>query len=200
MTAGPPQPDHRALMREAMELEAEGQRQLLAGDLDAGRRAMADAAVSWRSSWEHAPERAFGRLVGMLKAAIIAGGGAEEAAYARREIGDEGDSATSWYALAIAATVEQDDELARRAAEGMRGDSEAFARAADALAALARGDREAYADAVRLIVADFEGRTEHVTGVAIADTALMLESLAERRGMAARPVSKLLPGGRPDAD
>ena len=43
------------------------------------------------------------------------------------------------------------------------------------------------------IVADFEGRDEHLTGVAIADTALMFVRLAEARGMAFRPSSRLLP-------
>ena len=187
------EPDHRRYMREAMELEADGQRALLEGDAPAGRRAMAEAAAKWRASWEHAPNRAFGRLVGMVKAAVIAGDGTEEAAYARGEVGAEGDSASSWYALALAGLIDGDDELARRAATGMRGDSEAFARAADAVESLATGDRDAYAAALGAIVADFEARTEHLTGVAIADTALMLETLAERRGIAARPTSEVLP-------
>ena len=66
-------------------------------------------------------------------------------------------------------------------------------RAAAAIDALAAGDTAAYGDAVAAIVADFEGRDEHLTGVAIADTALMLERLAEARGMASRPSSPLLP-------
>jgi hypothetical protein len=45
----------------------------------------------------------------------------------------------------------------------------------------------------RAIVEDFEGREAHLTGVPIADTALMLERLAERRGLAAHPESLLLP-------
>jgi hypothetical protein len=44
---------------------------------------------------------------------------------------------------------------------------------------------------VDAIVADFEGRDEHLTGVPIADTALMLERLAG--GLASRPASPLLP-------
>jgi hypothetical protein len=46
---------------------------------------------------------------------------------------------------------------------------------------------------VAAIVADFEGRDEHLTGVPIADTALMLERLAGARGLAAHPASALLP-------
>jgi hypothetical protein len=75
----------------------------------------------------------------------------------------------------------------------MRGDSVAFARAADAIDALAARDRERYAAALAAIVHDFEQRAEHVTGVAIADTALMLERLAARRGISARVASPLLP-------
>ncbi len=75
----------------------------------------------------------------------------------------------------------------------MRAGSPAFGRAADAVEALAARDREAYSGAVRAIVADFEGRDEHLTGVPVADTALMLERLAEPRGLAARPRSALLP-------
>jgi hypothetical protein len=72
---------------------------------------------------------------------------------------------------------------------------EPFVRTADAIDALARGDGAAYAAAEAAIVADFEGREEHLTGVPIADTALMLERFAERRGLAAHPSSALLPAG-----
>jgi hypothetical protein len=69
----------------------------------------------------------------------------------------------------------------------------AFARTGRALAALAASDSPAYADALAEIVADFEGRDRHLSGVAVADTALVLERLAEPRGMAARPQSSLVP-------
>jgi hypothetical protein len=66
-------------------------------------------------------------------------------------------------------------------------------RAADAIAALAARDVAGYGDAIRAIVADFEGRDEHLTGVPIADTALMLERLAAARAMACGATSPLLP-------
>ncbi|MDP9383750.1 MAG: hypothetical protein M3P50_00675, partial [Actinomycetota bacterium] len=66
-------------------------------------------------------------------------------------------------------------------------------RAADAVAALARADAAGYAAALDAIVDDFEARDAHLTGVAIADTALVLERLATPRGMAARRRSALLP-------
>jgi hypothetical protein len=42
-------------------------------------------------------------------------------------------------------------------------------------------------------MADFEARDQHLSGVAVADTAMVLERLAEPRGMAVHPVSALLP-------
>ena len=193
VVTGPDDPEDHTLMLEAIELEADGQRMLLAGETSAGRRSMGEAAGRYRASWARAPQRAYGRAIGMLKAAVIAGGGADEAAHARWTIGEEGDSGSSWYALAIAALVDGDDDLARRAAAAMHDEGEAFARAADAITALADRDGDAYALALGAILSDFELRTDHLTGVPFADTALMLELLADRRGMAVRPVSRLLP-------
>ncbi len=186
---------HRERLDAALAVEAEGQRLLLAGDEPAGRERMAAAAAAYRQSWELAPPRSFGRLVGMLKAAVIAGDAADAATYARVALDDACDSPASCYALAIAALVQGDDEAATRAAAGMRGASPAFERAADAAVALAAGDAEEFAVAAGAIVEDFSGREEHLTGVAIADTALMLERLAAERGMAARVASPLLPPG-----
>ena len=70
---------------------------------------------------------------------------------------------------------------------------DAFARTGRALAALAAATRHAYAAALDEIVADFAARDRHLAGVAVADTALVLERLAEPRGLAARPVSPLIP-------
>ena len=63
-------------------------------------------------------------------------------------------------------------------------EGDAFARTGRALAALADGDQSAYAAALDEIVADFAGRDQHLSGVAVADTALVLERLAEPRGLA----------------
>src|SRR5918999_1245737 len=180
--------DHAQLLGEAIEAERRAHRALLAGD-DASEELRAAAAL-YRSSWEAAPPASYGRLIGMLKAAVLAGDAREEALYARGSLGDAAGSAPASYALAIAALVEGDDAAA---AEGMRGGSEAMVRAADAIAALAAGDEEEYGRAVRAIVEDFEGRDEHLTGVPIADTALMLERLAAARGMACGITSPLLP-------
>ncbi len=176
-------------MREAIAADGDAQRALLAGA--PARAPLQRAANSYRASWEAAPPRSFGRLVGYAKASILAGDDPSE--YVRGQLGDEGDSPPAWWALALAALAADDAALAGRAAEGMRAGSDAFGRAADAVAALAQRDREAYAAAVQAIVTDFETRETHLTGIPIADTALVLERLAERHGLAAHPSSALLP-------
>jgi hypothetical protein len=174
---------HLDVMREALEVEGGAQRLLIAGDASAAAE-FRRAAALYRQSWELAPPRSFGRLIGMLKASVLAGDAREAAEYALAEIG-EPDSAPSSYAVAVAALVVGDDGTAADAAAGMRAGGDAFVRAADAIAALADRDGDAYARAVDAIVADFASREEHLTGVSIADTALMLDRLAEPRGMSA---------------
>jgi predicted CoA-binding protein len=178
---------HEDAMREAIAADGEAHRALLAGE-DA-REPLRHAADAYRRSWEAAPPRSFGRLVGYAKASILAG--ENPAPYVRDQLREGADSPPAHWALALAALSDGDDASAH--AEGMRAGSEAFGRAADAVAALSAGDREAYAGAIAAIVGDFEAREEHLTGVPIADTALVLDRLAERRGMAVHPRSPLLP-------
>jgi hypothetical protein len=59
--------------------------------------------------------------------------------------------------------------------------------------ALAAGDAPAYREAVSAIVRDFEGRDAHLTGVPVADTAMLMEALAAPRGLAAAPDSEMMP-------
>ncbi len=187
---------HLTLLDEALRLEADGHRALLAGDRQGAVDELRAASDRYRASWEVAPPGAYGRLVGMLKAAVLAGEAETASRYVHSAIGDAPDSPTAAYALAIAALVHGDDALAARASETMRGGSDAFDRTADAVAALAERDGERYRAALEAIVADFAGREEHLTGVPIADTALMLEHLARDRQLAAELRSPLLPVAR----
>jgi hypothetical protein len=162
----------------ALALEATAQAELLAGVPEpAGFR---EAARWYRTSYELAPPASYGRLVGMLKAAVLGGGGAEEAAIVRRLLGDAGSSPTSWYALAIAALIEGDATLAAQAAGEMRAGGDAFGRAADAIDAIAASDDAAARRAIAAIEQDFASRDAHLTGVAIADTAVLFATLRER--------------------
>jgi hypothetical protein len=180
-------------MQDAIDAEAAAQRALLEGRAADASLRFRMACVAWERSWSTAPPRSYGRLIGMLKAAVLAGDASDAAGAVRGLLTDEGDSPPSWYALAIAALVQGDDALAQRAAAGMRGGSDAFDRTADAIDALATNDAGRFETALRAIVADFEQREEHLTGVPIADTALMLQRLAAPRGIASDVTSPLLP-------
>lgn len=189
------EPEHKRLMLEAIAREGDGHRALLDGDGEAAAGAYGEAAALYRRSWEHAPPGAYGRLVGMIKATILSGADAGEAAtYVTGQITDEEatTSAPAAYARATAALIENDDEAAATFAGQMRTGGDAFDRAGSGLLALARRDPAAYAEAIGAIVADFAARQDHLTGVRIADTAAMLERLAERRGLAAHPATPLL--------
>ena len=189
----PPRKSQQLLMA-ALEREGIAQQALLDGDVESARTEFRQVAELYRQSWEAAPARAFGRLVGMLKASVLAAGGAEEAEYARAELVDaDPESATANYARALAALIAGDDEDAFAYAVAMAAGGDTFARTAEAIAGLATHDETRYAMAVEAIVRDFEERSRHLTGVAIADTAVMLQALAGWRGLEAVIESPVLP-------
>src|SRR5215207_6282376 len=105
---------HVEEMQAAIRMDGEAQQLLLGGDAESGAARMRAAATRYRTSWELAPPRSYGRLVGMLKAAVIAGDATEAAPYAREQVG-EADSPPSHYVLAMAALVDGDDDGARAA-------------------------------------------------------------------------------------
>lgn len=188
--------EHRELMVAAIETEGRAHAALLAGDHDAARTAYEKAGEQYRASWALAPPKSYGRLVGLLKAAVLAGQADHAAAEVRAALaGDEGaeGSPVASYVLAVAALIAGDDDEVAIRAERMEPRGEAFERTASALRALAAGDGVAYANALAAIAMDFAARTDHLTGVAIADTAVMLERLAAQRGMAVKPASPFVP-------
>jgi hypothetical protein len=185
--------EHRALQAAALDADAQAQRNLLAGDDAAAAPFLRESERYYRESWEASPPGGYGRLVGMLKAAILRDDASGAAAYAQAALAGESGSPTAAYALALAHLAAGDDAAAVGDAARMAEGGEAFARTSAALAALAHGDGVRYAAALGEVIADFEGRAVHLTGVAIADTALVLEHLARPRGLASCPASRLLP-------
>jgi hypothetical protein len=130
----------------------------------------------------------------MLKSAVLAGRGDQYTDYVTNAVPDQDvTSPPAAYARALCALAAGDDREAERWAEVMRAGSGPFERTAEAIAALATNDKGAYERAVTAIARDFEQRVDHLTGVAIADTALMLEELAARRGLRAGVSSPLMP-------
>jgi hypothetical protein len=187
--------EHRELMIAAIATEGEAHTALLAGDVDAARDGYARAVEQYRASWALAPPKSYGRLVGLVKAGVLGGQPATAAIEVRAALKDDLDAAGSpvaSYALAVAALIDGDDDAVAALADVMVPRGGAFERTATAMRALAAGDGEAYAAALAEIEADFAARDEHLTGVAIADTAIMLELIARQRGLAAQLDSPLV--------
>jgi len=127
---------------------------------------------------------------------VLGGQAASAATEVRAALGDDpdaGGSPVASYALAVAALIAEDDAAVAQLADVMDPRGEAFERTATAMRALAARDADAYASALAAIEADFAARDEHLTGVAIADTAIMLELIAAERGLAAGLESPLVP-------
>ena len=138
-------------------------------------------AASWyRTSYELAPPTSYGRLVGMLKAAVLGGGGDEEAALVRGLLPDGGSSPTSWYAVAIAALIEGDAALARAVPRRCAREATRSGAPPTRSPRSQRRDGDAARRAIAAIEDDFAARDAHLTGVAIADTAVLFATLLER--------------------
>ncbi|MGB0612673.1 MAG: hypothetical protein ACPGN4_00805 [Miltoncostaeaceae bacterium] len=169
-------PDVRLLLA-ALTAEREGQRLLLEGRGDRARPYLAAASEAYLASYPLAQPRSWGRLIGAVKAGVLAGEGAPQARQAREELAGVTDTPASCYLGALCAVILGDREAAFVLAPGMRAGGDAFARAADGIEAIARGDAPALDAAIQAIEADFAAREAHLTGVPIADTALMLQTI-----------------------
>jgi hypothetical protein len=82
---------------------------------------------------------------------------------------------------------------AREHADGIRTRDDFPNDVGDALAFLAAQDVAGYQTAVESVLESFETREEYLEGLPIADTVVVLQALAERRGMTAELSSPLLP-------
>jgi tetratricopeptide (TPR) repeat protein len=155
------------------------------------------AARRYRESYVDAPPGSWGRPIGALKARILAGDwrGAEgEARWALDEGAADADSPIGRYAGALALlTLGRDDE-ARPIADSIRERDDFPRDVADALATLSAEDVLGYTYAVESVLESFERRDEYLEDMPVADTVIVLQALAARRGVAADLTSTLLPG------
>ena len=161
-----------------------------------GREWFARAAESYRRSWEHAPPGSWGRPIGAIKARILAGdweGAAADARWALEAGAPEAESPIGRYAAALAFAVLGEWDDMRVHADYART-HEAFPNeVADALAFIAAEDVVGYVEAVEDVLESFETREAYLEDIPVADTVLVLQALARRRGMAAELESELLP-------
>lgn len=155
------------------------------------------AARRYRESIEGAPAGSWGRPIGALKARVLAGdwNGAEGEARWALELGAvEAESPIGRYAAALALLLLGDYERARASADAIRTREDFPAAVADALAYAAAEDLAHYTVAIEAVLESFESRDEYLEDVPVADTVLVLQALAERRGLAPPSLSsELLP-------
>ncbi len=156
----------------------------------------ARAAERYRQSWEHAPPESWGRPIGAIKARLLAGdwdGAADDARWALEAGAAESESPIGRYAAALAFGVLGQWNDMRVQADDARTHATFPGEVADALMFIAAEDVVDYVRAVEAVLESFETRDEYLEDMPVADTVLVLQALAARRGMAAELESELLP-------
>jgi hypothetical protein len=174
--------DERQLVQLANSAWAAGLSLLMAGDREGGAEWLRRAATRYRESWVVGSD-AWGRQLGAMKALLIAGDDPSAVARWTLDAGAaEAESPIGRYAGVIALLVLGRDEeagtLAATLGDGFPDD------VADALRALAARDADSYRRAVAAIRQSFETRPDFLEDVPVPDTALALDALAARRGLA----------------
>ena len=160
---------------------------------------LARAADRYRESFADAPSGSWGRPIGAIKALVLADDGprTEDSARWALEAGAaQADSPIGRYAAALALLVLGRDAEARVHADAIRTRDDFSRDVGDALAFLAAQDVAGYATAAESVLESFETREEYLEDLPIADTVLVLQELADRRGMRAEVSSPLLPQAR----
>jgi hypothetical protein len=168
---------------------------LMRGDVERAAQWLDGAVEAYRESWAEAPPDSWGRPIAAIKARLLAGKPAEEEARWALEAGaEDAASPVGRYAAALACLVLGNDDGARVHADAIRTRDDFPRDVGDALAMIAAGtDAIGYVEAVESVLDSFETRTEYLEDVPAADTVLVLQALAEARGLHADLTSPLLP-------
>ncbi|HWN22878.1 MAG TPA: hypothetical protein VNP93_12955 [Gaiellaceae bacterium] len=185
----------RQLTRMGNAAGAAGLSALMAGRADAGEW-FARAAERYRDSWAGAPPDSWGRPIGAIKSRILGGdwdGAVADARWALEVGAAEAESPIGHYAAALAFLVLGDWDGARVHADYARTHELFPSEVADAMAFIAAEDVIGYTVAVEAVLRSFETREAYLEDIPGADTVLVLQALAARRGMAAELESPLLP-------
>jgi hypothetical protein len=188
----------KQLVRMAMAAGAVGLARLMQALPGEASTWLVRSAEHYRESFEGAPSESWGRPVGAVKARLLAGdqaGASEDARWALAAGAAESNSPIGRYAGALAQLVLEADEDAAVTAGSLRSEApDAFpAPVADALAALAARDAPGYGEALAAVLRSFEERDAYLEDAAVADTVLVLQALAAKRGLALPLSSPLLP-------
>jgi hypothetical protein len=154
------------------------------------------AGTRWRESFADAPPDSWGRPIGAIKARVLAGdreGAIADARWALDAGAAESSSPIGLYAACLALLVLERYRDARPLADHIRTRDDFPAAVGDAIAFICAEDVIGYVEAVGAVLESFETRDEYLEDIPVADTVLVLQALAARRGMAAELSSPLLP-------
>lgn len=200
----PDEPDtrQRQLTRMGNAAGGAGLALLMAGRPEEASEWLRRAAERYRESIDGAPAGSWGRPIGAMKALVLAGDweAAAEAAHWALELGAaEAESPIGHYAAALALLVLGRDHEAVVHADTVRTHPEFTHDVGDALAFIAAQDVVGYTYAIEDVLESFEKRDEFLEDLPVADTVLVLQALAARRGFAVELSSPLLPEKSVDA-
>lgn len=154
------------------------------------------AADEYRASAELAPPGSWGRPIAALRCRLMAGddeGARVDARWALDQGAVAAEGAIARYAAVLALLSLGRDAEAEPLAESLAGRDDFPRDVGAALSALARADVEAYERAVSSVVRSFETRDAYLEDVPVADTAIVLQAFAARRGLEVALSSPLLP-------
>jgi hypothetical protein len=169
---------------------------LMAGRTDEASEWLHRAAERYRESIDGAPAGSWGRPIGAMKALVLAAdwSAAEDAARWALELGSaDAESPIGHYAATLALLVLGRDHDAVVHANTIRTHPEFPHDVGDAVAFIAAQDVVGYTYAVEDVLESFETRDEYLEDIPVADTVLVLQALAARRGFAVELSSPLLP-------
>jgi hypothetical protein len=170
---------------------------LMLGDREGAAGWFDRAAGSYRESLETAPPESWGRYIGSMKCRVLADDweSAEEEAHATLGAGAAVSvSPIGAYGAVLAHLVLAEDDEALRVARKLRERDDFPGEVAVALELVAAAELSGYSAAVKEVLATFEQRDEYLEDVPVADTVLVLQAFAGRRGLAVELSSPLLPG------
>lgn len=186
----------RQLTRIANAAYGAGLSHLLLGDGERADAWLVRAAERYRESAAGAPPGSWGRPIGAIKARLLAAddeGAAADARWALELGAAESESPIARYAAALAHAVLGGWAAARVHADATRTRDDFPAAVGDALAYIAAEDVLGYVEAIETVLESFESRDDYLEDVPAADTVIVLQVLAARRGMAAELSSPLIP-------
>jgi len=190
--------DERGLVRLGNVAYAAGLALLMAHDDTAASEWLRRAAARWRESWDAGEgAESWGRPIGALKASLLADDEAavEELARWTLELGTAtAASPIGRYAATLALLALGRRPEARHVAESLRERDDFPRDVADALATISAADVVGLTEALESVVRSFETRDDYLEDARVADTALVLATLARRHGLdVSLPESPVLP-------